>query len=761
MLIKRDKTALVYKGTKYSYTELLQYSLRYSEHFSSIQKSPQKILVFSENTPEYIFTIYATLRLGAIVVPVDVTSTAKEIRYIVADCRPDIIVVQPSKVELFRDSISDIEDFSSPIITTEDIDTNSVEKMPIVEMQMGDMNQTVSIIYTSGTTGSPKGVMLSYENYWYNVDAVTNQVPIFREDSRVILLLPLHHVFAFAGAMLAPIYSGGTVYIADSLAPESIVKTLQEGRITTIIGVPLLLDALAKGIMKKINSSLVAKALFRVASWVGNQSFSRGVFKSVHKKFGGCVEYFVCGGAALSHETGSVFKALGLYVLEGYGMTECAPMIAFTRPGDRKIGYCGKLLPGLEMTFAGETNEIMVKGPNVMQGYYNRESETTDIIRDGWLHTGDVGELDSGGRLRVTGRIKEIIVTPNGKNINPVEIEHCFASMSNYSDEVAVFLHEGTLQAIILPDMDAVRTNTGNSAEQSIREDIEAYNSSCMGYKRISNFHITSQSIPRTRLGKIQRYKLASLVTERDMEVVREDVSQRSDVYLKLKEFIDRETGKFAGGDDHFEIDLALDSLSRVSLLVYVEENFGVAIRENEMSRLSTLNKLSYHVEQNAVACQGEAVSWKKIFEDTAMDIELPRSGAIHWAMHHLSKYAFHLFYKFRSNGHENIPSVPCIFVANHRSGFDPVFITSKIRWRMVRNVFFFAKEKHFRSRASRFMTRRNNIITMDINENVRGSLQQMYQVLSQGKNVMIFPEGTRSKDAVLKEFKNYSDFAI
>ncbi len=759
MLINRNKTALVYKGAKYSYTELLQYSLRYSQHFTKHSNNPQKILIFSENCPEYVFAIYAALRLEATVVPVDVTSTAKELRYIVADSTPDLIVVQPEMLAFVRDSISDIENFSAPIITPLDIEISGASELPVIEIPMGDKDQVVSIIYTSGTTGSPKGVMLSYENYWYNIDAVVNQAPIFKEDSRVILLLPLHHVFAFAGALLAPMYSGGTVYIADSLAPESIIKTLQQGRISIIIGVPLLLDALAKGIMKKINASTLAKMLFKLAGVIGSQRFSKALFGSVHKKFGGNVEYFVSGGAALSVETGRVFKTLGLYVLEGYGMTECAPMIAFTHPGDRKVGYCGRLLKGLEMKFDDQTQEILVKGANVMKGYYKREQETADILRDGWLHTGDVGELDKKGRLRITGRIKEIIVTPNGKNINPVEIEHAILADSQYINDVAVFLYEDMLQAIVLPDMDVIRANTGKSVEQSVRAQIEAYNNSSMSYKRIMNFHITSQELPKTRLGKIQRYKLKLLITQKEVAQIQEDTSLKSEIYLQLKHYVDSQMGCFANGNDHFEIDLSLDSLTRVSLMVYIEENFNVAIKESQMSELSTLNKLSFYVEQNATMHNEGNVSWKKIFEDTKLDIELPKSGAIHWSMHHIGKVAFHLIYKLKSRGKENIPTVPCILVANHRSGFDPVFITSKIKWGLVKNVFFFAKQKHFDSRAKRFMTKRNNIITMDINKNVRSSLQQMYQVLKQGKNVMIFPEGTRSKDAVMKEFKE--SFAI
>ena len=758
MLINREKTALVYKGINYSYTDLLQYSLRYSEKFVIDGKVPERILIFSENTPEYIFAIYACLRLNAIVVPVDVMSTVKELRYIVDDCRPDLILVSPEKIDFVKESIADIENYTVPILMPEDLDIKGVETMPLIEIAIGDMQQVVSIIYTSGTTGSPKGVMLTYENYWYNVDAVINHVPIFNEDSRVILILPLHHVFPFAGALLAPIYSGGTIYIVDSLAPEAIIKTLQEGKITIMIGVPRLYDALAKGIMTKINASLVAKTLFKLAGFIGSESFSKTIFKAVHQKFGGYMEFFVSGGAALSIETGNIFKTLGFYVLEGFGMTECAPMIAFTRPGDRKVGYCGKLLPGLEMQFS-ESGEILVKGPNVMKGYYNRPEETAQIIRGGWLYTGDVGELDEGGRLRITGRIKEIIVTSNGKNINPVEIEHAVLADSKSINDIAVFLHDDVLQAIVVPDMDAIRINTGKTIEECIRPEIEAYNSSAMSYKRIKNFHVTSHELPKTRLGKIQRFKLDAFISEKEEKRVEENVSGKSEEYLRLKHFVDNETGMYANGDDHFEMDLSLDSLGRVSLLAYIEENFNVNIQEEQMNVLSTLNKLSAYVEENASIQVENSVSWKKIFEDAKIDMKLPKSGVIHWFMFNYIKLLFHISYLFKKKGRENVPKGPCIFVANHRSGLDPVFITSAFKWNVVRNTFFFAKEKHFQSVFTKFMAKRNNIISMDINSNVRTSLQQMYQVLKQGKNIIIFPEGTRSKDGMMKEFKE--SFAI
>lgn len=758
MIKNRNKTAIVYKGIEYSYADVLKHSTLYSQAFNSLVQNPEKIMIFSENSPEYAFTIYASLRLNTIVVPIDVTSTEKELSYVINDSRPEIILVTEDKKEFVKATVDKIPGYKTIILTPSEIDSSKVNELPIEEIPMGEMQQVVAIIYTSGTTGSPKGVMLTNENFWYNVNAVSNLVPIYDTNSRVILLLPLHHVFPFAGALLAPLYSGGTVYIAESIAPDVILKTLQDGKITIIIGVPRLYDALAKGIMNKINSSPAAKIMYKLAKLIACPSFSKMVFKSAHDKFGGHIKNFVCGGAALSKETGTIFKTLGFSVLEGFGMTECAPMISFTRPGDVKVGYCGQTLPGIEVKI-GPNDEVLVKGPNVMKGYYNKPEETAQLIVDGWLHTGDTGEFDKQGRLKITGRIKEIMVTPNGKNINPVEIEHTILAHTKVIKDIAVFLHEGKIQAIIIPEMDVVRADTGKTIEECVKPEIEDYNKSSMAYKRIMNFHITSHELPKTKLGKIQRFKLSSFIEESEKPDTKEDLSGKSAIYLQLKRYIDQETGKNANGDDHFEIDLSLDSLGRISLISYINDNFNVVIKEEEMEPLSSLNKLSEYLEKTASIQGHTETSWKKIFETSEKSINVPRSSLLHCFMHRFIKFILNTIYVYKIIDRKPIPEGPCILVANHRSGLDPVFITSSFNWSIVKNTFFFAKEKHFRSGIGRHLAKRNNIILMDINTNIKDSLLQMYQVLKSGKKLVIFPEGTRSKEAILKDFKN--SFAI
>jgi Long-chain acyl-CoA synthetases (AMP-forming) len=754
MIQPSSKTAIVFQDIQYSYNQLLQYISCYSKLFC-IGNKPEKVLIFAENTPEWIFAFYGAMKLGAIVVPVDVQSTAKELAYIINDCSPDIIYTSAAKQTVVQQASKQVLDFHSTVLTKEDINTEGVGQLAVEALEEGGLDKTAFIIYTSGTTGSPKGVMLTYRNILYNVNAVSKSVPIFRQEDNVMILLPLHHAFPLMGSLVAPLYVGGTVHIAEGLNAETILKTLNDGKISIIIGVPRLYDTLAKGVMNKINGNFVMRSLFKTVKAIGSDKLSKAVFGSVHKKFGGHIEYLVSGGAALSKETAKIFKALGFYVLEGYGMTETAPMISFTRPGRRKIGCAGNPLPGIEVKIE-RNGEICVKGDNVMKGYYHREQETAQIIRGGWLHTGDTGMLTEDG-LCLTGRIKDIIVTSNGKNINPEELEAEILHNSKLIKEVGVFMHESVLQALLVPNMLKVREANG-SLNDVIKNEVALFNAEVAPYKRIKRFHVVAEELPKTRLGKIQRFLLPTMIEDQQKEKEKENLEDKSEIYKMLKAFIENESGYQAGENDHFEIDLSMDSLSRVSLLAYIETAFGVKMNEEQLEPVSTLTLLSEYIEKTSSGINDKEISWKEILAEK-MHIDLPKAGCVNWLITHLFKAIFYLMYRYKGTGEKNIPNEPCIFVANHSSALDGVIITSRLKQKISKNTFFFAKEKYWRSRFAKFIAEKNNVILVDINRNVKDSIQQMAAVLKKGKNVIIFPEGTRSKNKHLNQFKE--TFAI
>ncbi len=754
MLKIQDKKAVVYKNQSLTYQELSQYIHCYSEAFKQYS-SYKKVIVFGENSLEWIFALYAALKNDSIAIPVDVQSTVNEIKYIITDSQPDIIFTSTAK-RTYMESITQEMGVKIPVISKEDIDTEDVNKKPFVDIFPKDVENTALIIYTSGTTGSSKGVMLSYKNIYFNLNAVCCEVPIITKERNTMILLPLHHVFPLLGSLMAPLFIGGTIYIADGLNSEAILQTLNVGKINLIIGVPRLYETLAKGVMDKINGQALSKFMYKTAKLVQSQTFSKFIFKKVHTKFGGHLEYLVSGGAALPKETAKIFKNLGFYILEGYGMTETAPMISFTHPGKWKIGYAGLPLNGMEVI--SMDGEICVKGPNVMQGYYNRPEETAQIIRNGWLHTGDIGIINKFG-IQLTGRLKDIIVTSNGKNITPDELESQLVKSSPYIKEIGVFMHDGILQALIYPEMTQIRSKSVDELPEIIKKTVLDFNTQVSPYKRIKRFHIISEELPKTRLGKVQRFKLKDFVENRKIQQNSNVSKNYSEEYLLLKEFIEKETGYIANENDHFEIDLAMDSLTRVSLMAFIENTFGLILNEENLNELNTLALLSEHIKQShTTLTHDKTVSWKEILSAKIPSFQIPKSGITHHGMNNLSKIVFNLMYRYRSHGINNIPNEPCIIVANHQSALDGLFITSKMTHDMYKKTYFFAKEKHWESRLMKFMARKNNVILMDINKNVKEALQKLSIVLREGKNVIIFPEGTRSKQG-MKDFKD--TFAI
>ena len=751
LIAKKDKLAITFKDDKYTYEQLLRYSQLYADKFS-LECKPEKILICAQNSPEWCFAFYGAMRCKSIVVPLDAQSTKKEIEYVINDCRPDIVFISDDKKEMF----ADMNLHDARLMTKDDVLLFDDKNIPATDIPLGNLEDVMLINYTSGTTGNPKGVMLTYKNVMFNIDSVSKQVPIFQEDSNVMVLLPLHHILPLLGSLVAPLYMGGTLHIAEAMNAESIIKTLNAGKVSIIIGVPRLYDMLVKGIMSKINASFVTRLLYKITKLIGSDAVSRVIFSSVHKKFGGHLKYLVSGGAALSVETATILKTLGLYVLEGYGMTETAPMISFTRPGRRKVGYAGELLPNIEAKIA-ENGEILVKGDNVMKGYYKREEETAQIIKDGWLHTGDMGVLDKYG-LKITGRIKEIIVTSNGKNINPELLEKEFLNESKYVHEIGIFLSGDILHAAIRPEMTAVRQSSLDDMDALIKSEVERFNAEQPQYKRIKQYHIMSEELPKTRLGKVQRFLLPHLIDKPKTHTEQESLEGKSEVYKMLKAFVEDETKTIANENDHFEIDLSMDSLSKVSLLAYIENTFGINMNEEQMENLNTLAKLTDYIEKNEHTFNTTNITWKDILA-TKVDVQLEKPGITQWCTYTFTKILFSICYRFRFKGNKKLPNSPCIIVANHRCAIDGFLITYNFSRKENKDIFFFAKEKHWRTKIAQFFARKNNIILMDINKNVRQSLQEMCAVLKKGKNIVIFPEGTRSRDNKMKKFKE--TFAI
>ena len=764
-MIDLNKIAIIASKHDVTYGELLQRVAQFA------RKTPKgketKTVIFSENREGWAYSFFSVWLNEGIAVPVDASSTASDVAYILNDCRPDAVWVSKEKEPVLREALS-MSEAGPSVFIIDDYEGLSIQDEPVTSilpwsaLSEPDNSDTALIIYTSGTTGSPKGVMLSYANLKANVHSVSYDVPIYTERRRALVLLPLHHVLPLMGSLIAPLYMGGGIAICPSLSGPDIMDTLCRGQVGIMIGVPRLWQTLYVGIKKKIDQSPIARMLFALCKAAKSRTLSRIVFSSVRKKMGGHIDYCVSGGAALDKEIGEGLRTLGLDVLEGYGMTETAPIIAFTRPGDIIPGCSGLPLPGVECKLVD--GELCVKGPNLMKGYYNRPEETQAVIdSNGYLHTGDLAQFDTVGRVTITGRTKEIIVLSNGKNVQPSEIEYKLEKYDKLVKEAAVVQDGDMLRAIIVPQPAWAATLTDSEVTARLkREVLEPYNMTVSAYKKIMSVLVYRGELPRTRLEKLQRYKLGAILKEeqgarsKEHERVPEPDSEE---YRLIKNFIESEKGVKVHAADHIETDLALDSLDKVSLQSFIESTFGTSVSVEEMPGFPNVEALARHVSLQKTRIEVEDVDWHQLLNGSVDNLPLPTSGFAHRIVSRLFKGFFCLYNSLKIKGKENIPAKgACIIAPNHQSFADGPLVLSGIPWNEIGEYYFYATEEHVRGERRRKMAAKSNIIVME-RANLKSSILKLAKVLREGHRVIIFPEGARTHDGGTVPFKK--TFAI
>ncbi len=751
MFIKpSEKPALIWKDENISYNEVLKNISSYSTLLSLDNFS--KVAILSENRPEWIYAFYAGWKKNACIVPIDFMSSVDDISFILNDCKPEYIFYSETTKENIQIAASKIsyEPFLINIDEIKPVVINDDFSFP-----ERDLNDTAIIIYTSGTTGIPKGVMLSFDNLLVNIEAVSRDVEIYKPEDKVLILLPLHHIFPLAGTAIITLSVGATAVFSPSMSSEDLIATLQKHGISIIIGVPRLYNLIRKGIRDKIDKSAVAKLLFKIAQKNNSLSFSRKIFKKVHDRFGGNIKYLVSGGAALDPAVAKDFTTLGFEILEGFGMTETAPMITFTRPDEVYPGSAGRPLETNEVKVID--GEIVNRGRNVMKGYYNRPEATAEIIKNGWLHTGDIGYFDEKNRIFITGRKKEIIILSNGKNINPEEIEIKLASMSDLINEVGVFEKNDMLHAVIYPEYQKAKQKEVDDLEEYLTWNvIDKYNQSVTPYKKVMKFSLLKEPLPRTRLGKLKRFLLPELEShfgEKKKNAVEPDFRE----YQLLKEFIQSNKDVKVHPTDHLEIDLGLDSLDKVNLIVYLESTFGISLPETELLSFSSIQKLAENIRDTKTKLNFEAVDWSSILKEH-LDIDLPLSWFTHNLIKNAAKIFLRFYFRLKGEGIENIPDGPFILAPNHQSFIDGLFVAVFLKNKLMKKTYFYAKEKHIKQAWLKFIANKNNVIVMDLSD-LKSSLQKLASVLKKEKNIIIFPEGTRTRDGEIGSFKK--TFAI
>lgn len=381
-------------------------------------------------------------------------------------------------------------------------------------------SDTAVILYTSGTTGRSKGAMLSHDNIVSNLKGATAH---FQLDSSIHTLsfLPINHVFEQVCGVLLPLSLGGTVSFCESL--KKLGENLAEVKPTFFLAVPVVYRMILDRVMKKINSSMLSHLLFSVP-------LTRSVVTSKVRQAFGSGTIFISGGAALDPAIAKGMTEFGLSIYQGYGITETAPIISAEQPGAKRLGTIGRLLDQVQVRIDEPNDEgvgeIVVRGPNVMQGYYKNPQATAEVLIDGWYRTGDLGVLSPDGFLTISGRVKNLIVTPNGKNVYPEEVENELLK-SAYIAEVMVYGHRvdstsEEIHAIIFPDQEALdnqcRANgkcpmSETDVEALLRVEVQKACNVLADYKRVRKFTIREDEFPKTTTRKIKRFAVEASIS--------------------------------------------------------------------------------------------------------------------------------------------------------------------------------------------------------------------------------------------------------
>ncbi|MBO4549820.1 MAG: 1-acyl-sn-glycerol-3-phosphate acyltransferase, partial [Bacteroidaceae bacterium] len=405
-----------------------------------------------------------------------------------------------------------------------------------------------------------------------------------------------------------------------------------------------------------------------------------------------------------------------------------------------------------------------VKGPNLMKGYYNRPEETAEVIdSDGYLHTGDLASFDSVGRITITGRTKEIIVLSNGKNVQPSEIEYKLEKYDKLVKEAAVVQDGDKLRAIIVPQPSWSSTMTDSEVAVVLKRDVlEPYNMTVSAYKKIMSVLVYRGELPRTRLDKLQRYKLGAILKEEQGARSKEHEAKPEpdfEEYLLLKRFIESEKGVKVHAADHIETDLALDSLDKISLQSFIENTFGTSVGVDAMPSYPNIEALARHVAAEKTKMEAEDVDWHQLLHAPVDNLPLPTSGFAYRFVSRLFKYFFRLYNTLKIKGQTNIPAKgACIIAPNHQSFADGPLVLAGLPWNTLSEYFFYATEEHVRSDYRKRMAAQSNVIVME-RANLKNSILKLAKVLREGHRVVIFPEGARTHDGGTVPFKK--TFAI
>jgi long-chain acyl-CoA synthetase len=682
---------------------------------------------------------------------------------------------------------------------------------PAVSVKSTDL---ASIIYTSGTTGDPKGVMLSHGNFTSLLASLGSVFPLTQND-RVLSVLPLHHTFEFACGMLLPLSRGARIVYLAELSAEHLGEGLQKGRITAMVGVPALWQLLERRILARVKEQGPAAAMafnwtLELNRLLGTRlgvNAGRLFFGTVHEGLGGHVRHLISGGAALPKDTARLFSGLGLPLSEGYGLTEASPVLTVAKASVKsRPGHVGKAIPGVEIKIdnpdASGVGEVLARGPNVMVGYAGNEAATSQAIdADGWLHTGDLGKLDKRSQLVIVGRHKDVIVGASGENVYPDDVETLLGAIAHVKELAIVGIDDGRggerVACLAVPEPEATADGGPESRgpmsspdgpptrRQRHERALAALREAFLKLPRTSQpavVHLYDADLPRTATRKTKRAEV-KVILERLVAAtapLSSEIQASGDNVSAVRQAIAAIAGKKAselGAQTSFKGDLAFDSLMVMELSVALEAQTGASLDGASLARCETVGEVERLVGESSAPAsrwspRGEfeksgagddsdrrSRAGRSIEGMEDERIVLPAVVA-ETAKRYMTMAQMGFYDKVmrpKVYGRAYIPhNRNTIVASNHASHLDMGFVKYALGAYGDGIVSLAAQDYFFDGNRWRraYVENLTNLAAFDRKGGLRQALRQAGEVIERGSTVLLFPEGTRSADGAIHEFK-------
>jgi long-chain acyl-CoA synthetase len=789
-------------------------------------QSGARVVILADNHPRWVAVFLGVVASGCTAVPLDTALHADQITTLLKDSGSSLLFCDTKHLATAQEAIGAL-----PIRTVliNPAENKKADPDPASRVPVGDLDSIfasgpsgfkpaavaadviASLLYTSGTTSDPKGVMLTHANLLGEVESVFRWAHVTPEDT-VLGVLPLFHVLSQMANLLLPLVKGARVVYLETLNITELLRALNERHITIFAVVPQFFYLIHERIFKEVakRGKLAAwalQSLMGLNRGLRSLGFNAGriFFGKLHSTFGDRMRYLITGGSRFDPQIGYDFFALGIDVLQAYGLTETTGAAFAALPHHNVIASVGPPLPGVEGKIVdpkpGEdggpaVGEIAIRGAIVMKGYWNRPDATAAVLKDSWLLTGDLGYFDSGGNLFITGREKDVIVLSNGKNVYPEEIESYYLK-SPYIKEIGVMALEAEpgnpasdrLYGVVVPDFDLLKERKIVNAKEVIRFDIESISAKIASTKRIGSYEIWQDPLPRTTTRKLKRFELEKQVranqkrvgqkNERPDSAISSTPALRAEdaqwlAQLEVQQALKaiRESSTTAPEvirpSDNLELDLGLDSMQRVELLVAVEKELGGDVEESALAEIYTVRQLVDAVVESAASGKTRTVSreqaagWKSVLQEEPTDPEvlaLAQHGGLRdpllFALFQpLQIFAYDRFH-LRVSGLERLPAQgPYILSSNHQSFLDPFVLASVLPRPVFHNLFAVGTSEIFGTGFMRRLARWLRVIVVDPDANLVSAMRAGAFGLRHGRVLILYPEGERSIDGTPRTFK-------